>query len=218
MPEISNCPYCGYELQTPKRKKKCPNCGNYMYVRTSHSLPLDRVVFTEQEVELVDFWNQVCSMSFLEDPNEIIKRVFNMNLAESIEKALKILEKSEVWLLSVNGEKLGKVPAHEIVSLLEQQLNMLLYYQTHDPKRKIYAHLAKQENIKSRVMRMKKAGIKKVRIMTIGDRLTCRYCTELDNKIYDIDTFLKEMPIPHSQCENERFGCRCEVVAYIEEF
>ena len=217
-PPTSKCPYCGHEFPTPKRKKKCPNCKQYMYVRTKHLLPINRVVFTEQEVELVDFWSQqVCSVSFVDDPNEIIQQVFKGDLAKAIEKALEILKNKEVWVLSITGEKLGKKSAREAVSLLQQQLNMLLYSQHHEPQRKTSAHLAKHENIRSRVMQIKRAGIKKVKIYTVGDRLTCPKCAEQDGAIYDIDTFLKLMPIPHPECSNERFGCRCTVVAYLEE-
>lgn len=45
----SACPYCSTILdRRPKRKKKCPHCGNFIYVRTR---PLDRlqVLLTEEQ-------------------------------------------------------------------------------------------------------------------------------------------------------------------------
>ena len=52
------CPYCNYMLgKKPAQKKKCPNCGNYIFVRTR---PIDRekVLVTEEQVALVEEqWN-----------------------------------------------------------------------------------------------------------------------------------------------------------------
>lgn len=57
---ISNeCPYCSFILKDrPSRKKKCPNCENYIYVRVR---PLDRkkVLLTkEQSDELEKQWEK----------------------------------------------------------------------------------------------------------------------------------------------------------------
>jgi len=219
IPETSACPYCGYELPTPKRKKKCPNCGNYMYVRTKHELPLDRILFTEQEVELVDFWSeQVCRISFVEDPNEIFKSLYKGDIKEAMIETLEVLKSKEVWVMTIDGEIVGKKPAYETVANLQHQLNTLLHSQTHKDTYKDSALQIKRESIRNRVLQMKKNGIKKVRIDAVGDRLTCPNCAKQDGKVYDIDTFLKEMPVPHPECSNEKFGCRCRVVAYFEDF
>ena len=48
------CPYCGVELEKkPTRKKKCPDCNNYIFVRTS---PLDKskILITEDEIDLIE--------------------------------------------------------------------------------------------------------------------------------------------------------------------
>lgn len=48
------CPYCGVELEKkPDRKKKCTDCNNYIFVRTS---PVDKsqVLITEDEIDLID--------------------------------------------------------------------------------------------------------------------------------------------------------------------
>jgi DNA-directed RNA polymerase subunit RPC12/RpoP len=48
------CPYCSETLdKIPGRKKKCPHCGNYMYVRTRPS-DKKRVVVTEQDAAKID--------------------------------------------------------------------------------------------------------------------------------------------------------------------
>ncbi len=48
------CPYCGYHLEKmPARKKKCPNCGNFIYVRKR---PYDDkfVLVTKDEAEIIE--------------------------------------------------------------------------------------------------------------------------------------------------------------------
>jgi DNA-directed RNA polymerase subunit RPC12/RpoP len=52
-----NCPHCEAELDKfPGRKKKCPGCGEFIFVRTR---PTDskRILVTEEEAELVEeYW------------------------------------------------------------------------------------------------------------------------------------------------------------------
>jgi DNA-directed RNA polymerase subunit RPC12/RpoP len=48
------CPYCGHTLEKkPVRKKKCPSCGNFIFVRTR---PSDRqkVLVTEQQAAQIE--------------------------------------------------------------------------------------------------------------------------------------------------------------------
>ena len=50
----SVCPYCNKELERkPGKKKKCPHCGKYIYVRTR---PQDKkkVLVTEDQAELIE--------------------------------------------------------------------------------------------------------------------------------------------------------------------
>lgn len=50
----SKCPHCDHRLaQKPLRKKKCPNCGNYIYVRSTPS-GQKKVLVTEQQAGEID--------------------------------------------------------------------------------------------------------------------------------------------------------------------
>ena len=58
LPEIGEsdpvCPYCsGLIEQMPAKKKKCPHCGNFIYVRTR---PKDQVkiLVTDKQVEIIE--------------------------------------------------------------------------------------------------------------------------------------------------------------------
>jgi hypothetical protein len=48
------CPYCSSALEKkPSRKKKCPDCGNFIYVRT-RPIDRERVLVTEEQTAEID--------------------------------------------------------------------------------------------------------------------------------------------------------------------
>jgi hypothetical protein len=56
--EVDCCPYCKRKIEPPSRKKKCPLCGEYIYVRTRPS-DRTRVLVTEDQVNLIEQeWNR----------------------------------------------------------------------------------------------------------------------------------------------------------------
>lgn len=55
----SKCPYCNHTLeQKPLRKKKCPNCGNHIYVRSTPSGQKKVLVTEQQAAEIDDKWHR----------------------------------------------------------------------------------------------------------------------------------------------------------------
>lgn len=51
-----NCPYCNFELEKfPKEKKKCPRCGNFIFVRTS---PISKKKILIREDQISEIENQ----------------------------------------------------------------------------------------------------------------------------------------------------------------
>jgi len=52
-PTTKTCPYCGFKLKKiPKRKKKCPSCGKYIFVSKGK-------LFTEDEKDIRDWLSSV---------------------------------------------------------------------------------------------------------------------------------------------------------------
>jgi len=48
------CPYCNHALdKKPGRKKKCPNCEKFIYVRTSPKTG-EKILITESEREIIE--------------------------------------------------------------------------------------------------------------------------------------------------------------------
>jgi hypothetical protein len=53
------CPYCETLLKDiPKKKKKCPACGNYIYVRTKQNL-FPSVLLREEDALAVDVFEKL---------------------------------------------------------------------------------------------------------------------------------------------------------------
>ena len=62
------CPYCQYEFpETPTRKKKCPNCGNYVYVRKG-------ILLTEEQVNIEDWISRVEALGITREFSMTINR------------------------------------------------------------------------------------------------------------------------------------------------
>jgi ssDNA-binding Zn-finger/Zn-ribbon topoisomerase 1 len=50
----SICPYCGFKLdKSPLKKTKCPNCHNYIYVRTN-LITKEKMLLTEEQVNKLE--------------------------------------------------------------------------------------------------------------------------------------------------------------------
>ena len=48
------CPYCNTELiKKPGRKKKCPQCGNFIYVRTSPKTN-EKILVTDSQRDIIE--------------------------------------------------------------------------------------------------------------------------------------------------------------------
>ena len=77
-----------------------------------------------------------------------------------------------------------------------------------------------EQSTKILLQQYKKSGIKKVRfIASAGDR-TCKSCSKLNGKIFDIEDALNRIPVPSKDCKNlDEHGyvyCRCAIMAVNE--
>ena len=71
------CPYCGFKLKkTPQKKKKCQNCGNYIYVRTN-LLTNEKMLLTEGQKNLLEKERSVVmAIDYAIEMGEISKKDF----------------------------------------------------------------------------------------------------------------------------------------------
>ena len=200
---LIKCPYCGAELEKPKRKRKCPNCKNTFYVVSKLSFPLKRDAFREEEIEIVRQLNRLYGL-FPQLAGLIPANFWEKvegNLKENFDYIAYELNKVADDILLIHGESARPL----------QDFFMFAYTVTGKDTYKEVANWIVERVLQIQIERMLKIGIKKVKILAVGDRLTCKSCKKLDGKVYNIKTFLEKMPIPH-KCSSEK-GCRCTIVA-----
>lgn len=193
------CPHCGGVLEKkPQRKKKCPLCKNYIYVRTSSSTS-DKVLVTEEEAKKIDWLKKlenygISEKDFNDQKNklskqfgcvasnrDIIHTLFNKLILENSDfHTLQMIYYEHALFLNEEGEDCFKI--------LQQanKMNLLRYKQSEK--------------------------VEKVTIISGND--SCSSCQRLNGKIYSIEEALKLMPIPCKDCsfilnDDKRGFCRC---------
>lgn len=195
------CPHCGGVLEKkPQRKKKCPLCKNYIYVRTSSSTS-DKVLVTEEEAKKIDWLKNlenygISEKDFNDQKNKLSKQfgciasnhdvihsLFNKLVLENTDfHTLEMIYHNHALFLNEEGKDCSKI--------LQQANKMTLL----------------------RYKQNESIGLKKVVISSCND--SCSSCQRLNGKIYSIEEALKIMPIPCKDCsfilndENRGF-CRC---------
>lgn len=187
----SNCPYCNHELsEKPSRKKKCPNCGNYIYVRKGRLL-------TEEDSKIEDWITRVESLGITKkyfiDQREKLSKEFGKQASVN-DTAWRILN-----LLVTKKLKL--------FDLKVIYLEMAHIASTEGKNTKPYI----LEAAKYDLLNYKEMGVKKVKITNCNDQHFCEECRKLQDKVFTVTQALKDYPIPN-KCKNPT-GCRCWYVA-----
>ncbi|HHT11188.1 MAG TPA: hypothetical protein GX009_12855 [Candidatus Atribacteria bacterium] len=207
------CPYCNGQLdQFPKRKKKCPYCSNYIYVRTIPENRKRALVTEKQKVEIDKQW---------EKENEWNNR-YRITKEEYYSKKEILSQKfgteakwgDVIWRTLV-GRTLSAKSFNELTMLYFQKA-LFLY----DEGRKQYFKMLQVSKV-FKLKNYKNDGIEMVQISTCQDN-SCESCSKLEGKIYSIDEALKEMPIPNINCEYDwndvgTGWCRCDWLPVLDD-
>lgn len=213
----ANCPYCKTLLEkVPQRKKKCPSCNNFIYVRTLPSTR-ERVLATEEEARQIDAeWSKI---NFRNDwlnklsAYGITEKDFN-NYKDRLSKKFGFEASLRDVVRTILNDLILKISKKKDLHDLK-----MLYYEMalflNDEGADSFRYL--QEAAKLELMLLKKEGIiKKVSILSAGD--ACPTCQKLDGKKFTVDKALNEMPIPVKNCtfkfDNDKPNfCRCSYLA-----
>lgn len=217
----SVCPYCKKVLeQKPTRKKKCPFCQNYIYVRT---LPSNRkkALATEEEAKKIDTeWAKIGRrqnrLRLLDEvgisENDFIKRTH-----KSIEEASDQEIKDVVWA-GYNQLALKYAKSNDFGALKTLYYRMALFL---NEERKDFFQILQQSAKMDLLSYRQSEVVKKVEILTCGEN-SCESCQRLAGKKFTIEEALEKMPIPNKECtfklydENRGF-CRCCYIAELKE-
>jgi len=195
------CPYCNNKLdKIPKRKKKCPHCGNYIYIR-------NRKMVTENEAEKIDF------IKYLEMYG-ISEKYYNQTEKKLTKKfGSKPPVRDIKW--SICNQLISQNPRNfEAQKMIYYDMALML-----DNEGKNSFHLLEQAR-RAELLEYQSSGlIKKVKILTAGKDNACSECLKLDGKVFTIEKALKEMPLPNKNCTNKLNSknsfCRCSYLSVI---
>lgn len=210
------CPYCSEKLEKkPGSKKKCPHCGQYIYIRGGE-------MKTETEKAFIDYSGRLgwlgVSASKLEKEQKKLSKRFGTR-ASANDTVWSVLNKS----LTGKNHQQDAMIYREMVRLLEvegkdsqdlsDQANAALMRAKKQADKKRRQSLIKE--LKENKKFQKESGIEfKVVIHTANDHLVCDNCRKASEKTYTVEQFLREMPIPEG-CENPE-GCRCGIAFSIK--
>lgn len=204
------CPYCKGNLKTePKRKKKCPHCKNFIYVRTSPSTR-QKVLVTEDGVkEIEKEWRGISNRNSCLRNLEgygINERSFKLRKNEISQQSNSEPDDVEV-ILSIYNDLIQKNNDLQTLKMINYQIALYL-----NSEGRNYLKI-RQESSKAELLYYQSLGVEKVEIMTVGDQ-ACENCKKLKNKIFRVSDALEIMPVPCKDCAfqlyNENYGfCRC---------
>ncbi len=210
------CPYCNSQLdKLPKRKKKCPTCGNHIHIRTGQRI-FPSILLTEGQADVADHFDDmryygVTDMHFIQE-EEKLRREFGKDPRP----------RDTLW--SFYNSLMTRLAEEKYISLAPLYHKMALFlYQEGKP----FFHFVYQA-IESRLLDYQQSSLQdlfpfyyeKVQILTRPD--SCSFCRQQNARILTIDDALSEMPIPKKNCiyqlEHDKSGwCRCTYRPLIEE-
>jgi hypothetical protein len=185
--------------EKPTRKKRCPHCSRYIYVRQGELLTEEQAL----DRDLVCRWLDVVERYggservFAEERKKLSKQ-FGAEASAN----------DTLWRMLNALASRQRDPSD-----LEQfylPMGDFVKDEGKDPAPYIrQAMTLKQDIIRKQLLGHKRdsGGRSQVRVMTCNDDHVCDACRAASRHTYEIDTFLKQMPIPGS-CTSPG-GCRC---------
>jgi len=193
------CPNCNQKLEKPpKRKSKCPHCGELIFVRSKLLVSEDRALELDAIVRLDMF--DITEIEFLK---------FRKKLSRRFGKLASIADTK--W--AIYNDMLTRS-----MKTSDFQTMKMLYFamagQTREEKKPNYKNLLVQSQ-KMELYEYKKSDyVKKVRTQTVNDMHVCQKCSdyaEVEHKLEDVlknDTFVASIceSIGHDGMDGY---CRC---------
>lgn len=212
------CPYCHKELiKKPQRKKKCPFCGNYIFVKRRLNSKIKELV-TEEEAKIIEiewnkFYSQIALIRDLEDYG-FTEKEFNQRKEEKIKKGEKEPSNRDVIWLLFNEKLQNNMKANDfaVLSGIYYDMARFLIKEGRNP----YETLKQSQ--KMGLLAYQKQGVEKVEISWSGNG--CEACKQLDGEKYIVKKAIEEMPLPNKNCSEDVFEkghpwCRCNYLPVI---
>ena len=214
--EIS-CPYCKVNLDPfSERKKKCSNCWNMIIIK---KLPIteEKVLTTEKEAIQIDKeWGEIYfKRKWLRELSvyTITEEDFQRE-SDSLKKGTNGTPSCSDIIWWLFNKLISETKDFQDLKLIYYSMALFLNENWNDP------FIVLQKSSSMELMNYKSHWfMQKVEILSCWDD-SCDSCKKLHWKIFDIETAIKEQPIPCKECSHKIWSdwygfCRCTYVAKI---
>ena len=220
------CPCCKQTLdKRPKRKKKCPHCGSYIYVRSLPSGNHHKVLVTEDGAKSIDLERERVRstkrwLKRLDERFGVSDKDFDRHRKMLRERFGQEPGDGDVLWSLFHGvlDRSMKDGNSRTLSRLYFEMARFLYEEGRD-----FSHLLVQSH-RMELMDYRDViswgFVERVHIATKDDR-SCQACKRLQGTVLTIEEALANMPVPCKECTYElRKGspgwCRCMYLAVLD--
>ncbi len=203
------CPYCGHAMPAmPARKKKCPSCDDFIYVRTDPCTG-NKILLTEEGVKKnAEEWERIVALrEWLRSLSQYGIQEKSFAEAKRASRGVELANDPLASSALVIVDKLASrgLPRADLKSIYYSTALFInnLGYDAHDLHR---------QSCTIELLAYKDEGIKKVEILGIDDG--CKACARLNGKVLSVSAALSKMPLPVRACTNSIYDgkppfCRC---------
>lgn len=206
------CPYCKKTLdKTPKRRTKCPHCGEYIFVRSGQDL-FASILLTEQDARVVDHFHRLEGIAtFGVDRDDFFRE------RERLTRQFGKKPSSSDVLWSLYNTVISRLA--DIGEFHPSFLYFLMAHFLYDEGRE-FRHLL-QQSIEMQLTEYRESRVAdKVRILTGRDG-SCEACRQLEGRVFTLDEAFELMPIPCKDCTFELHPgkpgwCRCQYLSGVD--
>ncbi len=211
-----NCPYCEASLDpVPTRKKKCPSCGQFIYVRRRPS-DRKRILVTEEDAKRIEEeWKRIHEEQEYKQLLEhfsVSQKEYQNREKDLLKKFKTVPSQRDVFWAILNDRLLEAMKGKswgKISELYREQAHFLID-EGKDPFRSL------QESMRCQLRDYHSSGVvKKVQVYSAGNS-SCDKCKELRGKILTVEQALETMPIPVDNCANSYGYCRCVYLPIVD--
>jgi hypothetical protein len=210
------CPHCKFLFdEMPKRKRKCPQCKEDIYVKKENDKSFFRLV-DEKEASKIDDYNtylrREAKVKNILSEYGITENEFNKS---KIEWNTKFTNETKLrdFLWGMYNKALSKNSNNL------QALKMIYLHSAHflnEEGRDTQPSLKEMKKVELQQISLNGQSInKKLKAEIAGDK-NCDYGKKINGKTYSLEKALSEMPIPSGKCTNENKFCNCIYVTSIQ--
>jgi hypothetical protein len=208
-----HCPYCGFWFEkAPTRKKKCPECQQYIFVRFGQ-------LCTEEEKEIFDwlshYWIYAelgITRDLFDKTRQQLSREFGC-VASVQDTKWRILNQISTPEKSFTYRKFAYQAMAKILEEEGKSADHVLSeaHKMEVLEGKLYNEI-RAESLHQELLAVKESSVTTiVKVMTANDEHVCEECRKLSQKTFTLDEALKTLPIPRL-CTSIK--CRC-IYGYI---